>query len=153
MILRPCTQADLPQALALFYETVHRSCASDYTPAQLDAWAPADIAHTSWAEKIRLETFLLAEEGGSLWGFAALDENYLDLLYVHPDRQRRGVATVLCDTLERQCTGPRLTVHASITARPFFARRGYGTMQRRQVERRGQTLTNYLMEKELILWT
>ena len=64
-----------------------------------------------------------------------------------------GVGTVLCDALERQCTGQRITVHASLTARPFFARRGYRTVEPHEVQRRGETLTNYLMEKELISWT
>ena len=44
----------------------------------------------------------------------------------------------------------RVTVHASETARPFFERRGYRVLRPQQVERRGQVLTNYVMERELI---
>ena len=37
--------------------------------------------------------------------------------------------------------------HASITARPFFEKRGYQVLRAQQVERRGILLTNYIMEK------
>lgn len=41
-------------------------------------------------------------------------------------------------------------VHASQTARPFFEKRDYHVLRSQRVERRGQHLTNYVMEKELI---
>lgn len=153
MDLRLCTQADLPAVLNLFRTSVHTLCRADYTPAQLSAWAPADTDEAPWARRLQCQTFLLAEEDGDLMGFASLEGDCLDLLYVHPRHARRGVGTVLCDALERQCTGQRITVHASLTARPFFARRGYRTVEPHEVQRRGETLTNYLMEKELISWT
>ena len=153
MDLRLCTQADLPAVLNLFRTSVHTLCRADYTPAQLSAWAPADTDEAPWARRLQCQTFLLAEEDGDLMGFASLEGDYLDLLYVQPRHARRGVGTVLCDALERQCTGQRITVHASLTARPFFARRGYRTVEPHEVQRRGKTLTNYLMEKELISWT
>ncbi|WP_295587224.1 GNAT family N-acetyltransferase [uncultured Oscillibacter sp.] len=153
MHIRPCTEADLPAVLDLFHESVHTLCRADYTPAQLAAWAPADLDSAPWARRLQCQTFLLAEEGGALLGFASREEDDLDLLYVHPRHAHRGVGTVLCDALERRCTRRRITVHASLTARPFFAHRGYRTVEPHQVERRGVVLTNYLMEKELILWT
>ena len=153
MDLRLCTQGDLPAVLDLFRTSVHTLCRGDYSPAQLSAWAPEDLDEAPWARRLRCQTFLLAEEDGALMGFASLEGDYLDLLYVHPRCAHRGVGTVLCDALERQCTGPRITVHASLTARPFFARRGYRTVESHQAERRGVVLTNYLMEKELISWT
>lgn len=153
MTIRTCTPSDLVELLRLFYCTVHTACAGDYSPAQLEAWAPAEPDRTAWAEKLRQEIFLAAEEDGTLVGFASLAGDYLDLLYVHPGRQRQGVASVLCDFLERLCTGKRIQVHASKTARPFFEARGYRLLEQCQTERRGQILTNFLMEKELKLWT
>ncbi|HIS40567.1 MAG TPA: hypothetical protein IAC12_07050 [Candidatus Aphodovivens avistercoris] len=41
MRIRPCTARDAASTARLFFEAVHESCAGDYTPAQLDAWAPA----------------------------------------------------------------------------------------------------------------
>jgi putative acetyltransferase len=43
----------------------------------------------------------------------------------------------------------RLDLEASITAKPFFEACGWRTLAQQQVERRGQLLTNFRMEKEL----
>ena len=40
-----------------------------------------------------------------------------------------------------------LTVHASITARPFFERRGYTLIRPQWVERHGILLQNFVMQK------
>ena len=147
--LRPYRPGDCPALAALFYETVHTVNAAHYTPAQLDAWAPAcgpDLA--AWDKSFRAHRTLVAELDGRLAGFGDLDPaaGYLDRLYVHKDLQGRGVATALCNALEEASAGPVVT-HASVTARPFFARRGYRVLRAQQVERRGVTLANYVMEK------
>lgn len=149
MTIRPCTPADLDTLLTLFYDAVHAACAADYTPAQLSAWAPKtpDTAH--WAEKLRQETFLAAEEDGTLLGFGAIQDAYLDLLYVRPDCRGRGIGSALCGFLEHLCIGRRITVHASRTARPFFEAQGYRLVRSQQVERRGVTLENFVLEKDL----
>ena len=66
---------------------------------------------------------------------------------------RRGIASALCGALEHRCPETRIYVHASKTSRPFFEARGYRIVRPQQVERRGQVLTNFVMEKELIGWT
>lgn len=147
--LRPYRPEDCPALAALFYETVHTVNAAHYSPAQLDAWAPAcgpDLA--AWDKSFRAHRTLVAELDGRLAGFGDLDPaaGYLDRLYVHKDLQGRGVATALCNALEEAAAGPVVT-HASVTARPFFARRGYRVLRAQQVERRGVTLANYVMEK------
>ena len=147
--LRPYRPGDCPALAALFYETVHTVNAAHYTPAQLDAWAPAcgpDLA--AWDKSFRAHRTLVAELDGRLAGFGDIDPaaGYLDRLYVHKDLQGRGVATALCNALEEAAAGPVVT-HASVTARPFFARRGYRVLRAQQVERRGVTLANYVMEK------
>lgn len=149
MRIRPCREADLPALLDVFYRTVHTACAGDYTPAQLSAWAPETPDTARWAEKLRQETFLAAEGGGALLGFGALEGAYLDLLYVLPDCQGRGVGSALCGFLEYLCPESRITVHASRTARPFFEAQGYRLVRSQQVERQGIMLENFVLEKDL----
>ena len=64
------------------------------------------------------------------------------------DYQRWGVATAICDVLEQKNKAAEFTTHASITARPFFEKRGYTVVREQQAERRGVLLTNFVMKKE-----
>lgn len=151
MRIRPYTAADCPAVLALFYHTVHTVNRHHYTPDQLDAWAPADPDAARWDSSLRQHTALVAEdEAGCLLGFADMDvaAGYLDRLYVAAGCQRQGVGTALCDALEGLLApGTQVTVHASLTARPFFEARGYRVVRQQQVERQGVALTNFVMEK------
>ena len=153
-IIRPCRPGEAAALRALFYDAVHTACAGDYAPAQLDAWAPRAYDPAAWAETLFCRTALAAEAEGRLLGFGSIGpDGYLDLLYVRPDCQGRGVGTALCGALEGLYPVDRVTVHASRTARPFFMRRGWRVIRSQQVERRGQILENFVMEKELRTWT
>ena len=57
------------------------------------------------------------------------------------------IATALCDALERHVPDAALTTHASITARPFFEKRGYAVVRAQQVSRKGILLSNFVMCK------
>ncbi|MNH31533.1 putative N-acetyltransferase YafP [compost metagenome] len=80
-------------------------------------------------------------------------EGYLDRLYVHKDFQGQGIASALVDLLEADAKKLGLThisTDASLTARPFFERKGYQIMQTQTVERQGISLTNVSMVKRFI---
>ena len=148
--LRPYRSEDCPALAKLFTETVHSVCAADYTPAQLDAWAaPEGPDLAAWDAGFRAHVTLVAETCGRLAGFGDIDPaaGYLDRLYVGKDFQRRGVGAALCDALEAACPGRPIVTHASRTARGFFEKRGYRVLRAQQVERRGQRLENFVMEK------
>ncbi|HBL2779861.1 TPA: GNAT family N-acetyltransferase [Enterococcus faecium] len=58
------------------------------------------------------------------------------------------MATKVADELENHVleTGmQKITTHASITAKPFFEKRGYKVINEQTVELRGQLFTNFLM--------
>lgn len=149
MWIRRYEPEDLGQITALFYDTVHAVNAADYAPEQLDAWADGAPDLDRWNGSLLAHHSLVAVEGRDLIvGFGDIDgTGYLDRLYVHKDRQGLGIATALCDRLERAVDAPVLTTHASLTARPFFERRGYRVLREQQVERHGVRMTNYVMEK------
>jgi putative acetyltransferase len=148
MFLRPYKKTDAEATAALFYNTVHTVNARDYSAAQLDAWAAKPMDPDKWSRSFMRHHALVAVEGQAIVGFADMDaEGYLDRLYVHKDFQRKGIATALCDALEAACPAHTFTAHASITAKPFFLRRGYHVLKEQQVIRRGMALTNFIMEK------
>ena len=149
MKIRRYEPGDLAQITALFYDTVHAVNAADYSPEQLDAWADGAPDEDRWNRSLLAHHSLVAvEDGGLIVGFGDIDgTGYLDRLYVHKDRQGLGIATALCDRLERAVDAPVLTTHASITARPFFEGRGYRVLREQRVERHGVQMTNYVMEK------
>lgn len=149
MKIRRYERGDLWQVTALFYDTVHTVNAADYSPEQLDAWADGAPDAECWNRSLLAHHSLVAVEGRDLIvGFGDIDgTGYLDRLYVHKDRQGLGIATALCDRLERAVDAPVITTHASITARPFFEGRGYRVLREQRVERHGVRMTNYVMEK------
>ena len=149
MDIRGYVSQDCRELAELFYGTVHSVNAGDYTEEQLAAWADGRVDLEAWDRSFRRHHTLVAVEGGQITGFGDMDDTgYLDRLYVHKDFQHRGIATALCDKLERAVRAPRFTTHASITAKPFFERRGYKAVKEQQVERKGVLLTNYVMIKE-----
>src|SRR5690606_5667941 len=94
----------------------------------------------------------VAEAEGALAGFVRADaDGLVDLLYVHPERLRRGVASALleagCDWALAQ-GARRFETHASRAARPFFAAKGFRVEREQSVERNGVSLRNYLMIKD-----
>lgn len=149
MRIRSYQNGDIKEIAELFYNTVHTVNAGDYTREQLDVWADGNPDLIQWDQSFQAHETLIAEEDGRIVGFADIDRTgYLDRLYVHREYQRQGIATLLCDLLEELTEGDIITVHASITAKPFFEQRGYCTVKQQQVERRGILLTNYIMVKE-----
>ena len=141
--------ADCEELANLFYETVHSVNAKDYKKEQLDVWATGRVDLDLWNRSFLEHYTLVATEGDSIVGFGDIDETaYLDRLYVHKDFQKKGIATALCNALEQGIVGT-ITVHASITARPFFEKRGYVLVKEQKVERQGILLTNFVMEKQV----
>ena len=124
----------------------------------LDQWQKGYPSREVWIQDIEDGCAYLAVEDGQIVGFGDMDDTgYLDRLYVHAKYQGRGIASAICDRLERKWleqksagkpVSKKIITHASITARPFFEKRGYRVVKEQQVTRQGVLLINYVMEKE-----
>lgn len=148
MKLRAYRSEDCPELARLFYETVHTVNARDYTQEQLNAWAAGNVDLNTWNTSFLAHHTVVAEMDGKIVGFGDMDlSGYLDRLFVHKDFQHCGVATAICDALEKSSSATKFTTHASVTARPFFEKRSYAVVKQQQVERRGVRLTNFVMRK------
>lgn len=148
MKIRRYRQSDCKEITELFYHTVHTVNAKDYTAEQIDVWAAEEADLEKWNQSLQEHDSIVAVEKDVIVGFGDIDQTgYLDRLYVHADYQRKGIASALCSQLEQFAAGT-ITTHASITARPFFEKRGYQAVKEQQVERQGIFLTNYVMVKK-----
>jgi putative acetyltransferase len=148
MFLRRYQPSDCREMAELFYNTVHTINAKDYTKEQLDVWATGHVDLEKWNQSFQEHFSLVAIENKIIIGFGDIDKTgYLDRLFVHKDYQKKGVATAICDKLEQAVKGKIIT-HASITARPFFEKRGYKIIKKQQLKKQGVVLTNFVMKKE-----
>lgn len=149
--IRPYRAGDLDAVIDIFLRAVRETASRDYAPEEIDAWAQADRAEWDvWRREAR--TFV-AEVEGAPAGFSDLEaDGHLDMMFVHPRPQGRGVATVLLARIEAEARAlslPRLFTEASLTARPFFERRGFRLLEAQRVDIRGRRMTNFRMEKVL----
>lgn len=148
MVIREYQPSDCEVLAELFYNTVHTVNIKDYTKEQLDVWATGIIDLEKWNQSFEEHYSLVAIDNEVIVGFGDINKaGYLDRLFVHSDYQRKGIATAICNQLEQAVQG-NIVTHASITARPFFEKRGYRVIKEQQVERQGIFLTNFIMEKE-----
>jgi putative acetyltransferase len=149
--LRPFLPADIPILAAIFAAAVQELTGDDYSEAQQEAWAAVADDEDAFGKKLASELTLIATLQNAPVGFASLKgKDQIDMLYVHPSVAGHGVATMLCDALEK-LAGSRgaksLTVDASDTAQEFFRKRGYAPRQRNSVTINGEWLANTTMQK------
>ena len=151
MKLRQYKPYDRGKLWKLFFDTVHSINAKDYTDEQLNAWAPKDTDGLAWEKSHITAETVVAFDGDEIIGFGYIDAKagYLDLLYVHKDHIGKGIGTAICNELEKRSRSNVITTHASITAKPFFEKRGYTIVKDNDVERNGVVLRNYMMKKTL----
>ena len=147
MILRKYKPTDCKVITELFYNTVHTINLKDYSKEQVNVWATGNVDLEKWNDSFSKHYTVIAEIDDTIVGFGDIDKNgYLDMLYVHKDYQKQGVATAICNELEKAVNTPKIITHASITAKAFFEKRGYKVLKKQQVEREGIFLINFVME-------
>ncbi len=147
MLIRPYRPSDCRETAELVYNTIHAVNIRDYSQEQVDAWAPGGMDLERWNQSFQGRRCAVAVEDGIIVGFGDIDETgYLDRLFVHKDYQGRGIATAILARLEQAVPGG-IASHVSVTARPFFEKRGFQVIQEQRAERRGVLLANYIMKK------
>jgi putative acetyltransferase len=151
--VRPFRPEDTARNRESFVAAVRQIASRDYSPEQVNAWAPETGDEATWAARRSDAHTYVACLAGHVVGFSDFtDEGVVDMLFVHPDAARRGVARALLERVLHDAASAghlRLEAHASITARPVFERLGFCVDATRQVQVRGQVLQNFDMHVEL----
>ncbi len=153
--IRDAAAGDAAAIADLFHHTILNVNIADYSRAQVEAWARPGPEPDRWEGRIAAgenvrQTFV-AVRGERVLGFAEFEgDGHIDTLYVHHEFQDCGIASRLLERIEaeaRRLGLTRLYTEASITAEPFFRKRGFSVVTPQLVETHGQTFRNYRMEK------
>ena len=153
MNIRRFINGDETALFRVFFSAVHDTASRDYTPEQVDAWAPADIDPDLWAGHMRALRPFVVEHEKEIVGYADLQPNgYIDHFFVSGSYALQGIGTLLMKNIQKeaQLLGiDEMTSDVSKTAEPFFVRHGFQVVKRGFPIRRGVTLQNALMRKQL----
>lgn len=153
-IIRTAKLSDASEVKELFQDTVLNINKRDYSKAEVEDWASCgnDLSHIK--EMIRTHYFIVATNRQSqIIGFSSITkQGYLHSMFVHKNFQGNGVATILLNEIERYAitTGiTRITSEVSLTALPFFEKRGYIVEEEQKRKANLLSLTNFWMAKRL----
>jgi putative acetyltransferase len=152
-MVREYKASDLDAIVALFGRSVREIASRDYTPDQISVWAPQAPDLSAWADRLSKGAVFVYEVDQNVVGFARVEEiGYVDLLYVHPEFQRQGIARALFKQVLawafRQGV-KRIISDVSITARPFFEHEGFHVVRSQVVQRQGVSFHNFQMELDI----
>ena len=126
--LRDFQSGDEPALRAVFESAIHGVAIRNYTPRQVDAWAPREHDPEDWVDHMQDLAPFVAERDGEIVGGVLMRR-----LLARADEL--GLA--------------EMTSNVSLTAQPFFAHFGFEVVEHRVVDMRGVALHNAAMRKRL----
>ena len=152
--MRPLTVQDIPRMQELFRTTVLTVNSRDYTEEEVKDWASCGDSVEHWKELLSANSYIGATDiQGNIIGFSSMNsDGHLHSMFVHKDWQGKGVAGMLLAEVEkmaRQYGIHKIVSEVSITARPFFEKRGYRVVAAQKAKANKLFMTNYRMEKEM----
>lgn len=152
--MRPLTAQDIPGMQELFRGTVLTVNARDYTGEEVRDWASCGDSVEHWKELMSANNYIGAiDTQDNIVGFSSMDgKGHLHSMFVHKDWQGKGVASMLLAEVEKMARGygvRKIVSEVSITARPFFEKRGYRAVAEQKAKANKLYMTNYRMEKEI----
>lgn len=138
----------------VFFAAIHEGAAAHYSAEQLRAWAPAEPKDAEWASRLLSQQTLVARHNNLPLGFITLGEGgYVDLFFVAPGHQRRGVGERLLRAAEEAARDTGLTqlhTQASLLLKGLLEKHGWTITHEQQVVRSDVKLTNFVMQKRLL---
>ena len=129
-MIRVALQSDTVELKQLFQNTVLAINRRDYSQAEVEDWASCGDNLANIKDMIKTHYFIVAvNQQSEIVGFSSITpQGYLHSMFVHKDFQGKGIAIMLLNEIEQYAITNgimRITSEVSLTARPFFEKRGY----------------------------
>ena len=124
--IRRATAEDAKAVYEIVLRAVQETNARDYPASVIDRLAltlPEKVA-----SKLHEWEAYVAAVDGRVVGTGSLNGQEVSSVFVHPDYQGRGIGAKLMDAIESGANiqpGSALILQSSITAQPFYAKRGF----------------------------
>ena len=154
-IIRAALQSDAVELKNLFQNTVLAINRRDYSQAEVEDWASCGDDLSNIEDMIKTHYFIVAiNQQLEIVGFSSItSQGYLHSMFVHKDFQGEGIATMLLNEIEQYAITNgimRITSEVSLTARPFFEKKGYIVEEEQKRKANQLSLTNFWMAKQTI---
>jgi GNAT superfamily N-acetyltransferase len=126
IVIRRATAADAEAVHEIVLLALRETNARDYPSSVIDRLVltlPDKVA-----SHLEMWRAFVAIVNGRVVGTGSLNGQTVSSVYVHPDHQGRGIATKLMDAVENVASAQSLgmlSVQSSVTAKPFYAKRGF----------------------------
>ena len=152
--IRVALNTDIEEIQSLYRNTVLVINRRDYSQAEVEDWASCGDDLSKIEDMIKTHYFIVAVNRQSeIVGFSSITpQGYLHSMFVHKDFQGKGIATMLLEEIELYAITAgivRITSEVSLTARPFFEKKGYVVEGEQKRKANQLSLTNFRMAREV----
>lgn len=153
IVIRQATGRDALRIRNVHLASIKGLCAREYTPPQIEAWAAPRSPEAYRKGMANGEIMFVAVSGLRIVGFSCFLGSEINAVYVHPRYVRRGIGSSLLCAIETEARAQRLvtlSLHASLTALPFYLSHGYQNLcQSEHTVRNGIKIPCIVMSKKL----
>jgi putative acetyltransferase len=154
MLIRKSTLSDQEHIAVFIKETIQTINLGDYSEEHVLIWSDA-ISPDMLRDRFAFVIQYVAEADGQIVGVGDIrtDKEEVDFLYVHKQYIGKGIGSALLEKLEEEALKhelKELNVTSSITAKPFFERRGFIVKNEYVKTMSGKDFVVYSMKKTLL---
>jgi len=151
--VREFQPGDEPALRLVFESAIHEVAIRDYTPEQINAWAPRQFDPALWAQRMQGIAPFVAELEGVIVAYADVQSSgYIDHFFVSACANGQGIGGRLMRRIHERADELRiteLTSEVSRTAQPFYMHFGFEIVDNHVNEVRGVGIEYAAMRKQL----